>query len=79
MTKSTTLSKLLASPPPGSPSAWDRLLAELDDADRTALEAAMRDRSVPTRHVLRALHAAGHRIGQSTAYEVRRAYLGGQR
>jgi hypothetical protein len=75
----TTLSKLLASPPPGSPGAWDRLLADLDATDRDALEAAMRDRHMPTRHVLRALRAAGHRIGETTIYEVRRAYLGGVR
>ena len=79
MTTTTTLSDLLAAPPASSPGAWDRLLADLSADDRTALETAMRDKRVPTRHILRALRAAGHSIGETTTYEVRRAYLGGVR
>lgn len=73
------LRDLLTAPPPQRPGAWDRLLSSLDAEDRDALEAAMRNPDVPTNHVLRALHAAGHRIGQNTLYESRRAYLEGLR
>lgn len=78
-TTTPTPSDLLAAPPATSPGAWDRLLADLSPADRDVLEAAMRDRRVPTRHIVRALKAAGHRIGETATYEVRRAYLGGLR
>lgn len=81
MTTTTTpaLSDLLAAPPSSSPGAWDRLLDDLSADDRTALEAAMRDKHMPTNHILRAIKAAGHRLGSCTLYEVRRAYLRGER
>ena len=64
---------------PPAPRAWDRLLESLEQEDRDALEAVMRDSVTPTAHIIRVLKAAGHGIGTVTAYEARRSYRGGAR
>jgi hypothetical protein len=45
----------------------ERALLELDDDERAAWDAVLRDRSIPAQHVHRAMRYAGLNVGSSDA------------
>ncbi len=74
-----SLSELLNQRRPTKPDRWQLLIDSLDDADRAALEAAMRDPLRSTASIWRALQAIDCDPGKNILYDTRREYLEGRR